>query len=84
MAEDGHNPPDLLPQLVRALNGGLQMKRHTCSVKQSKRVRIITNHDRDGVIVKHLQRTDSAVSDISMRKGRRTVGTYSLGNLFVV
>lgn len=57
----------------------------TCSVEQSEGVGVVTNHNRDGIVVEHLRTvTSQTYARDSAGHQSRTVGTYSLGNLLVV
>ena len=54
----------------------------TSGIEQAKRIRVVTNHDGDGVVVEHLAQVELAPAGCDGQL--LTVGTYSLGNLFVV
>lgn len=86
----GHSPPDLdvatttderdpVPPVAaineRALTGGIE---------QTQCVGVIANHHGDRVVVKHLRKQLKNFSVATSRWAFLTVGTYSLGNLFVV
>ena len=85
----GRSPPDLhvatmdergpVPPVAaineRALTGGIE---------QTQRVGVIAYHHGDRVVVKHLRKELKIFSAATTRWAFLTVGTYSLGNLFVV
>ena len=84
---DGRNPLDLFTEdntslLSILLFNKMDMHR-TSSIKQTERVWIFPNHDCYGIVIEHL-----GMRRLQHRSEQRvwllTVGTYSLGNLFVV
>lgn len=74
--------------MIRALREGKSWR--TGSIEESQCVRVITDHNRYSIIIEHL-RKGRLINELTgggvIRdewNGRLTVGTYSLGNLFVV
>ena len=59
------------------------MQKRTSGIKKSQCIRVIANHDGDCIVVKDLK-----PAGVHIVHGKNmcihTVGTYSLGNLFVV
>jgi predicted signal transduction protein with EAL and GGDEF domain len=72
--ERGPVPPDEAIN-ERALTGG---------IKQTQCVRVIAYHHSDRIVIKYLRKQLKIFSAAASRWPLLTVGTYSLGNLFVV
>lgn len=64
---DGRNPPDLFDRRCGFSNDsateGRNASKLTSSIEQAQRVRVVTDHDSDGVVIEHL----SARRTICMR-----------------
>lgn len=67
-------------------------EKHTCCIKQTQSVGLSSDHDSDGVVIKHLKDTNlgsprghQVLQLVPLQRVHTlTVGTYSEGNLFVV
>jgi len=56
----------------------------TSSIEQTESIRVISDHDSDRIVIEDLEKGENERERATSEFDRRTVGTYSLGNLFVV
>jgi hypothetical protein len=88
----GRNPPGLhvATQWIKHERGpvppgeAINERALTGGVKQTQCVGVIANHHSDRVVIKYLRKQLKILSAATSRRSLLTVGTYSLGNLFVV
>ena len=87
VGEGDHNPLDLIAKWWVWVGMNMGDDQHTGGIEQAECIGVFANHDRDGIVVKHLLNDPGFQLDPVERGATerdRTVGTYSLGNLFVV
>ena len=54
--EVGRNPPGLLTtDPLVAIKIGAHREMRTSSIEKTQRIRVVTNHDRDSIIIEHLR-----------------------------
>jgi hypothetical protein len=70
--------------MIRYLVATIHEASLTGGIEQTQCVGVIANHHGDRVVIKHLRKQLENLSVTASRRAFLTVGTYSLGNLFVV
>jgi hypothetical protein len=89
----GRNPPDLnfvvvheqwMKRKASAAVRARELRLLTGRIKKAQCVGVVADHHSDSVVIKHLGRQSKKGPTATAKEKTLTVGTYSLGNLFVV